>query len=89
MIENGLDLIAKDIYNPNRDLKIFGSTIRRTLLHFIDSTQKGKLCPPHLQNSTIFDKDAIIPLNLLPECLSSESSFSLYGISCISSSHYE
>ena len=47
----------------------FGSAIRRTLAHVLDSTQAGFSSPPISCSTVIFDSSSVIPVELLSSCI--------------------
>ena len=67
-IKSGRDLINSENLSTTFIFKNFGSSIRRSLGYFIDTTQGGRSKPPKKISSHIFNTDEIIPISSLSSC---------------------
>ena len=66
-IKDNNDLISR-ANTSSKEWNNVGSSLRRTIFHILDTSQKGSTRPPKKLESPIFDKDSIVPLAFMKSC---------------------
>ena len=67
VLKNNNDLIAKANTSTGNWNNV-GSTLRRSLIHDLDTTQRGRKKPPKKLTAAIFNQDNIIPISVIKSC---------------------